>query len=139
MGTLTSLQPPSVSSLASIRMISTIHLDDSPDSLILRGASESHPTKESMPLMEIELFYNVVQSTSSPMVLVRRCQPCQFFSTKMHSPPASLHPTVVVRPFSKWGIDFMHYNPASVGGHHYIIVVVDYFNKWVEAMPTFFQ
>jgi transposase InsO family protein len=22
-------------------------------------------------------------------------------------------------------------------GHHYIIVVVDYFPKWVEAMPTF--
>jgi hypothetical protein len=28
-------------------------------------------------------------------------------------------------------------NPHSVGGHGYIIVVVDYFTKWVEAMPTF--
>ena len=27
-------------------------------------------------------------------------------------------------------------NPTSVGGHGYIIVTVDYFTKWVEAMPT---
>ena len=28
-------------------------------------------------------------------------------------------------------------NPPSARGHHYIIVVVDYFTKWVEAMPMF--
>ena len=30
----------------------------------------------------------------------------------------------------------MDLNPASAGGHHNIIVVVDYFMKWAEAMPT---
>ena len=30
----------------------------------------------------------------------------------------------------------MDCNPASVGGHHHIIVAVDYFTKWAEAMPT---
>ena len=30
----------------------------------------------------------------------------------------------------------MDCNPASAGGNHHIIVVVDYFTKWVEAMPT---
>ena len=29
----------------------------------------------------------------------------------------------------------MDCNPASAGGHHHIIVAVDYFMKWVEAMP----
>jgi hypothetical protein len=28
-------------------------------------------------------------------------------------------------------------NPHSVGEHGYIIVDVDYFTKWAEAMPTF--
>ena len=30
----------------------------------------------------------------------------------------------------------MDYNPASAGGHHHIIMAVDYFTKWAEAMPT---
>ena len=28
-------------------------------------------------------------------------------------------------------------NPVSVGGHKYIIITVDYFTKWAEAMPTY--
>ena len=28
-------------------------------------------------------------------------------------------------------------NPASSGNHKYIIVAVDYFTKWAEAMPTY--
>ena len=30
----------------------------------------------------------------------------------------------------------MDCNPASAGGHHHIIVAVDYFTKWDKAMPT---
>ena len=48
-----------------------------------------------------------------------------------------MHPVVSVGPFTKWGINFMTCNPRSSRGHGYIIVAVDYFTKWVEAMPTF--
>ena len=30
----------------------------------------------------------------------------------------------------------MDCNPASARGNHHIIVAVDYFTKWAEAMPT---
>lgn len=30
----------------------------------------------------------------------------------------------------------MEYNPTSVGENQHIIVVMDYFTKWAEAMPT---
>ena len=30
----------------------------------------------------------------------------------------------------------MHCKPTSTGGHGYIIVFIDYFTKWAEAMPT---
>ena len=51
--------------------------------------------------------------------------------------PAPLHPMVTMGPFSKWAMDYMTINPPASNGHHYIIVVVEYFTKWDEAMPTF--
>jgi hypothetical protein len=48
-----------------------------------------------------------------------------------------MFPVITVGPFTKWGIDYTTCNPPSARGHHYIIIVVDYFTKWVEAMTTF--
>ena len=69
--------------------------------------------------------------------VLKKCHPCQIFSRKMRAHLAPLHPVVAVRPFAKWGIDFTTCNPPFAAGHHYIIVVVDYFTKWAEAMPTY--
>lgn len=69
--------------------------------------------------------------------VVQQCHPCQVFTMKMHSPLALLHPIISIGPFAKWGIDFVTFNPISSAGHNYIIVVVDYFTKWAEALPTF--
>ena len=55
----------------------------------------------------------------------------------MRATPAHLHSVITIGPFSKWGIDYMTCNPCSTGGHGYIIVVMDYFTKWAEAMPTY--
>ena len=68
---------------------------------------------------------------------VKKFPPCQHFYLKKHTHPAPLHPVIAVGIFSKWGIDFMHCNPTSTGGHGYIIVVMDYFTKWAKAMPTY--
>ena len=68
---------------------------------------------------------------------VKKCHPFHIFSRKMRSPPTPLHCVVAVSPFAKWGIDFMTCKPFSVVSHHCISVVVDYFTKWVEAMPTY--
>lgn len=55
----------------------------------------------------------------------------------MHAHPSPLHPVVLVGLFSECGIDFTTYKPPSVTGHNYIIMAIDYFPKWVEAMPTY--
>ena len=31
----------------------------------------------------------------------------------------------------------MHCKPTSAEGHGYIIISIDYFTKWAEAMPTY--
>jgi hypothetical protein len=71
------------------------------------------------------------------ITVVQKCHACQTYHQKIRSHPAPLHPVVSVGPFAKWGIDFMTCHPHSAGGHGYIIVAVDYFTKWAEAMPTF--
>jgi hypothetical protein len=68
---------------------------------------------------------------------IQKCHACQTYNHKIQSHPAPLHPIVSVGPFVKWGIDFMTCHPHSAGGHGYIIVAIDYFTKWAEAMPTF--
>jgi hypothetical protein len=74
---------------------------------------------------------------SNCIIVVQKCHACQTYNQKIQSHPAPLHLVVSVGPFAKWGTDFMTCHPHSVGGHGYIIVAVDYFTKWDEAMPTF--
>ena len=59
------------------------------------------------------------------------------FTPKKTKHPAFLHPIVTIGPFEKWGIEFMHYKPTSVEGHGYIIMAMEYFRKWAEAIPTY--
>jgi hypothetical protein len=68
---------------------------------------------------------------------IEKFPPCHIFQKKRRTHLAPLHPIFVVDPFSKWGIDFMQCNPTSARGNGYMIVVIDYFTKWVEVIPTF--
>jgi hypothetical protein len=68
---------------------------------------------------------------------VKKCHSCQVFSRNMRAHPAPMFPVITVGPFTKWGVDYTTCNPPSTRGHRYIIVAVDYFKKWVKAMPMF--
>jgi hypothetical protein len=50
---------------------------------------------------------------------------------------APMFPVIIVGPFTKWEVDYTTCNPPSARVHRYIIIVVDYFTKWVEAMLMF--
>jgi hypothetical protein len=71
------------------------------------------------------------------ITVVHKFHALQTYNNKIISHPTPLHPVISDGPFAKCGIDFMTCNPHLVGGHGYIIVDVDYFTKWVEAMPRF--
>ncbi|XP_012844535.1 PREDICTED: uncharacterized protein LOC105964573 [Erythranthe guttata] len=38
-------------------------------------------------------------------------------------------------PFAQWGVDLVGHFPPATGERKFLIVVVDYFTKWVEAEP----
>ena len=66
-----------------------------------------------------------------------KCHLCHMYTKKIYTHPTLMHPVIVVGPFTKWGFDFMMWHPPLEKGHNYIIVLVDYFTKWVPGMPTF--
>ena len=53
--------------------------------------------------------------------------------SKRDEPP--LQPILEVELFDIWGMDFMGPSPSSFS-NLYILLVVDYVSKWVEAIPT---
>jgi hypothetical protein len=65
---------------------------------------------------------------------VRKCHKCQVYSDKINAPPTPLFNLTSPWPFTTWGIDVIGpVNPKASNGHRFILVVIDYFTKWVEA------
>ncbi|XP_070030809.1 uncharacterized protein [Nicotiana sylvestris] len=52
-----------------------------------------------------------------------------------HSPPSELHTMSAPWPFVAWGMYVIGpIEPATSNGHRFILVAIDYFTKWVEAV-----
>ena len=66
---------------------------------------------------------------------VQKCHECQIHADLNHIPPSLLNTISSPWPFSTWGIDVVgKVNPSASNGHTFIIVAIDYFTKWVEAI-----
>ncbi|KAK2416116.1 protein NYNRIN [Trifolium repens] len=64
------------------------------------------------------------------------CQECQRHSGIQHVPASELHSIVKPWPFRGWAIDLIgEIKPASSKNQRYILVGIDYFTKWIEAIP----
>ena len=63
------------------------------------------------------------------------CLQCQAALNISKRDEMPMRPILEVEIFDLWGIDFMGPFPPS-DGKEYILVVVDYVSKWVEAIPT---
>ncbi|XP_070034162.1 uncharacterized protein [Nicotiana tomentosiformis] len=66
---------------------------------------------------------------------VRKCHQCQIHGDLIHSPPSELHPMSSPWPFVAWGMDVIGpIEPKASNGNRFILVAIDYFTKWVEAV-----
>ncbi|CAJ2646963.1 unnamed protein product [Trifolium pratense] len=64
------------------------------------------------------------------------CQECQKHAGIQHVPASELHSIIKPWPFRGWALDLIgEIKPASSKNQKYIIVGVDYFTKWIEAIP----
>ena len=66
---------------------------------------------------------------------VKKCHQCQIHGDLIHSPHSELHPMAARWPFVAWGMDVIGpIEPKASNGHRFILVTIDYFTKWVEAI-----
>ena len=62
------------------------------------------------------------------------CHKFQIYADKVHVPPVPLNVLTAPWPFAMWGIDMIgESKPTASDRHRFILVVIDYFTKWVEA------
>ena len=67
--------------------------------------------------------------------LVQKCDKCQRFAHVSTQPPEPLSSVVSPCPFAKWGINLIGPLPTARAQAKFVIVVIDYFTKWIEAKP----
>jgi len=65
----------------------------------------------------------------------KSCEKCQRTGNINHKNQMPLTNILVSEIFYVWGIDFMDQFPSSFG-NLYILLVVDYVSKWIEAKAT---
>jgi len=76
------------------------------------------------------LFSNVKKYVTS-------CQKCQIFEGKKKLLPLPVKPISARIPFQQWVLDFIgKIHPPSSAQHKWILTTIDYFTKWIEAIPS---
>ncbi|RDX78974.1 hypothetical protein CR513_40669, partial [Mucuna pruriens] len=70
------------------------------------------------------------------MDFIKKCDKCQRFAKGYRAPPEVLHSMALPWPFSRWGVDILGPFPLAPGQIKFLVVVVDYFTKWIEAEPV---
>jgi hypothetical protein len=64
------------------------------------------------------------------------CQECQVHAGIQHVPASELHSIIKPWPFIGWALDLIEeIRPPSSKSQRYILVGVDYFTKWIKAIP----
>src|SRR4051812_28921206 len=68
--------------------------------------------------------------------IVRRCIACQKFASRPHVPASELKTIPLSWTFTTWGLDMVGpLKKSSKGGQTHLLVEVDKFTKWFEAVP----
>ena len=64
---------------------------------------------------------------------VRKCEQCQKYAPLIHQPAGYLNSVNNLWPFAHWGLDILGPFPQAIGNRRFILIVDDYFTKWVKA------
>ncbi|GKC43628.1 reverse transcriptase domain-containing protein [Tanacetum coccineum] len=103
---------------------------------IHEGSCNMHAGTRSVVAKALRIGYYWPTMHEDARKLIQACQDCQVYKPVPRNPQQKLSPITSPWPFYKWGIDIA--GPFSVGPGKvkFLIVVINYFIKWIEAKPV---
>jgi ribonuclease HI len=101
------------------------------------GTCGHHASSRTLVAKAFRLGFYWLSALHDARNIVQHYEACQRFATKPHAPASELRTIPVAWPFAQWGLDQVGPLPkSSRGSHTYLLVVVDKFSKWIEAIPV---
>ena len=64
---------------------------------------------------------------------VKKCEQCQRHALIIHQLGGNLNPITSLWPFAQWGLDIIGPFPWAMGNRRFVLIIINYFMKWVEA------
>ncbi|RDX86424.1 Retrovirus-related Pol polyprotein from transposon 17.6, partial [Mucuna pruriens] len=98
------------------------------------GGGHYGSTQTAMKVLDCRFYWpTIFRDTYQFVSICEKCQKVGMAISKRHEMPQQ--PILFCKVFDVWGIDFMR--PFLVSnGYSYILLVVDYTSRWVEAIAT---
>nr|GEX86643.1 reverse transcriptase domain-containing protein [Tanacetum cinerariifolium] len=100
---------------------------------IHEGSCSMHAGLRSVVAKAIRLGYYWPTMHKDARDMIRKCSDCQIHRPVTRHAQQPLTPITALWPFYKWGIDIAGPFSEGPGKVKFLIVVMDYFTKWVEA------
>ena len=103
---------------------------------IHKGICGAHQTRVKMKWLLWRHSYYWTRMLKDCISYAKGCQEFQKHGPIHKVPAKELQSIIKPWPFSGWAIDLIgKIYPPSSGQHCFIIIAIDYFTKWVEAIP----
>jgi hypothetical protein len=75
------------------------------------------------------------KAASDAADLVQKCENCQRCARDQKQPSPLTQLIQPTWPLQRWGLDLLGPLPLAQGNLKYVVVVVEYFSKWIKAKP----
>jgi hypothetical protein len=99
------------------------------------GTCETHQSAHKMKWLIRRSGYYWPTMLEDCFKCYKGCQACQRFRKIQMVPASVMNPIIKPWPFRGWGMNMIgKINPPSSKGHQFILAIMDYFTKWVEAV-----
>ncbi|XP_048492977.1 uncharacterized protein LOC104903462 [Beta vulgaris subsp. vulgaris] len=97
------------------------------------GACASHIGGRALGEKALRTGYYWPTLKEDALLHAKKCDSCQRHGNIYQKPSNYLTPVLFPLPFGKWGMDILGPFPIAADQKKFVIVVVGYFTKWVEA------